>query len=42
MKEVRMEELALKEKNLSAYYEAVKERKAKAKELREKNGHAGY
>ena len=42
MREVRMEELALKEKDLSAYYEAVKERKAKAKELREKNGHAGY
>ena len=42
MREVRMEELVLKEKDLSAYYEAVKERKAKAKELREKNGHAGY
>lgn len=42
MREVRMEELALKEKDLSAYYKAVGERKAKAKELREKNGHAGY
>lgn len=42
MREVRMEELALKEKDMSAYYKAVGERKAKAKELREKNGHAGY
>ena len=42
LKEIRERELAIKAVDRDAYYRAVNERKRKAKELRAKNGHAGY
>ena len=42
LKEQYEKEKKIKETDLEAYYEAVKERKEKAKIRRQKNGHAAY
>lgn len=42
LKEIRQNELKLKEENIDAYYETVRKRKEEAERRKENNGHARY